>query len=300
MNYIFISYLDRSGSTYLCELLSHYKDVFVFPEAEVLLNFFLPHAKNPLLKEKHETRFRKICLSDPKLKYWQLGENQIRQAKQAKTGAEAFYTLLLAYKNMHYPETNTLVFKESNIQNYMAKLTAPTDKKVFFLSLIRDPRAIYHSQKNTLDPYHGRQMSKSPYKTAYLWKDFVIKSLFLAEKKEHFVIVFYEELVKSTFDYLEYSLAHILSGKPKNSKGEFHQRIPGPQKNIHPHITLPPQTENIFKWKKYLLKKEISIIDTIVFELLQKTPYELQEKKIYSIHNIKGIQKLLTFYYKLC
>ncbi|NHJ31860.1 MAG: sulfotransferase [Asgard group archaeon] len=252
VNLIFITYVNRSGSTFLANEFSKYNDILVCPEAEILIDAFL---KEPDILFEFNSVKRKfverILSTDRKLKYWGLEIQDVDELSLAQTNFEAFIKILTTYKRIIKPDADTIVFKGTELiylyQNLIQKYP-----ELQFVSIIRDGRASFTSQMNTISPHTNKPFLKNPLIAAWNWNKLVDLSLQFENGKD-FIIVKYEDLIHQRNETLE-SLFIRLGIKQKISKrvnqGDLYNRLPDMYKRIHNRIQNDPEIERIEMWKK--------------------------------------------------
>ena len=257
---IFLSYVNRSGSTFLANTFSKSNDIMVLPEAEILVNLLLvqPDLKFNLIDE-----VRIQIKTNAKLKLWGLNSADLSVLHNVETNFEAFVEVLQAYKNKFKPEARVLMFKAERLI-YLYETIYKQFKQKYCLSmvvLVRDPRAIYASQKKTKMPYCGTQMSQNPVFTAIYWNNFVSVLNTIESRKDVFAIK-YEDLIlkyQETFNNSRI-LLHI-SEFDFSSKGDLWDRIPKVQRSIHTLIEKYPQRERVSNWENELNENEKYLIE---------------------------------------
>ncbi len=279
MNIFFLSYINRSGSSFIAQQLSKYDDIFVFPEGDALIDEFL---LNSIIKSDY---LIKLFSKDNKLKNWNITADEISTiAQKYHSKKDIFLNLLLTFKNKYKPDANILIFKKRDgfIKHNKLKENLSIDIKL--ISIIRDPRAIFISQKNALDPYSKKPFNINPLITAYYWNFYLNKIL---TNKDN-IIIKYEDFVQNTVQIVNVILDLISSDKKISNKNvSYLDLISESEKKLHSNIDKEPQPESIYKWKQAIKPYELSIISKICKNNLLKQNYE----------TINGNLKLNYFWY---
>jgi len=265
MTIILLTYVNRSGSTYLANLLSASDSVCVCPEGDRLVSLFLESPGKAFhFDPRWEARLSQILNLDSKLRSWGIGNDVFSSLGDARRNIDAFVALLRYYQLKQKPGASSILFKAERLVD----LFAPIDREkgngisIKYLSLIRDPRAIYASQKRTLIPGTRKEMSKNPVYTSILWNHFMrINNINTRLIKIH--PVYYQDMVQKTEEtfsslagYLELDLQGILPGD-----GDLKDRLPEGHKTIHQSIDKPPDPLKINQWKEELSKEEVGLIE---------------------------------------
>ena len=194
MKYIFIIYLNRSGSTFLANQLSKLSEILVCPEAEVLVNILL---KNPgtRINEREQETLGSAIENDRKLKHWNLDIDSKKTESQSKL--DLFFNILNQYRSRTKPGSTVIVFKAVDLINCIEIFHEYGLNKgldIYFISLIRDPRAIFNSQRQTYVEHRKKLMNRNPLATVYQWNYFVTMSIYYSSLTK-LIILRYEDLI---------------------------------------------------------------------------------------------------------
>jgi hypothetical protein len=250
MKYIFIIYINRSGSTFLANQLSKLNEILVCPEAEVLVNML----KNPdtRLSRKEQESLGSAIENDRKLKHWNLDIDLMKTDSQSRP--ELFFNILDYYRSGTKPNSRIIAFKAVDLINYVDILHDYGIHKgleIYFISLIRDPRAVFNSQRQTYVDHRKKYMNRNPLTTVYQWNYLLTKSINYASLYK-LVILKYEDLVNN----LEMELNKLLNIIDVHGEhpfagvqGDLKARIPLDQLSMHQHITDPPIPAKVNQWQ---------------------------------------------------
>ena len=278
----FLTYLSRSGSTLLARLLDEYDDICVTTEGEIPLELFGVKSYSPITfysKDDLELYLNNI-LANTRAASWNIPNNQIlnlcNEVGFPINGHQLVYILLYAYKEIYSPKARLVIYKACPFMPWHISESMQYFPEALHIHLIRDPRAVYYSQKKSIDPFKGTPFSRSPLKTAMEWKRAI--RLISDYPEEKVKIIKYEELVdrpKDLFKKIILFLGVSLS-KDHISEIQFSDRMEKVDKNLHREIDLQPDTKKAFLWKDRLLINEIQIIDHYLNELIASQGYEIQ------------------------
>jgi hypothetical protein len=258
LNYLFISYLNRSGSTFLANLLSRSQEVCVCPEAEILYKLFLTRPTD-LVPSCFAKNFVKVLNKDNKFRWWKITIDT--SDLENKSHLECFFIILNKFRTLHYPASRFIVFKH----NYLLNLIEEdfTGNQVFFVNLIRDPKSIFASQKVTISPATQKPMCRNPISFADSWNFYLarIKSM---ESNLNVASVYFEDLISTTDAVMEklFDFAGI-EDSWNTAKGNLPQLSPWiseEYKNIHKYIDEKPIVQVNEKWKTILMPLELGIL----------------------------------------
>ena len=292
MKYVFLQYLNRSGSTFLANQLSKNADILVCPEAEVLVNILAKKSSSPLNSFDH-IKLNTAVTADRKLKYWGLDLAILMDS--AENRLDLFFSILDQYHSKTKPQSQVIVFKAVDLINCMDVLHAYGIEKgldIYFINLIRDPRAIYNSQRNTYVASKRRFMNRNPLFTVYQWEH-----LFSRSYDQHFIkrlcIIKYEDLINDQVGELNKITEFIgITGAPSNEniKGDLIGRIPEDQLAMHPNIEDQPIAEYAVKWESELKHSFQYFIQRLTAADLARMEYNVK-----LVRNIIRIQFFLLW-----
>jgi len=273
--FIFICYVNRSGSTFLANLFSKSDDICVCPEADILVDLFLVEPEK-ICTKKTILKFKKALASDAKLSHWNLYINNPEEFLRGQTNFLCFKYILKNYLYWNKKNAQTIVFKaERLIHLYHFFNLLNKTHNIKWVSLIRDCRAVYNSQKQTLFPGTSKTMSNNPIYTALYWNNFVKKSMHYSIS-EDFTIIQFEKLILNITNELGHFLndINISPFNLNHSRGDLWERIPEEYKEINSNILKPPTSSIITKWQTDLRQKDIHYIQLISGHVLTKFGYK--------------------------
>lgn len=306
MNLIFITYVNRSGSTFLANLFSKYNEVLVCPEADILIYRLLINSNELFIyNHKQQLQLLSILSNDKKLKYWGLQINDLSGLNTVKTNFDAFAEILKAYQRKIKPNATTIVFKGTKLIDLYDKISRETKNKynLKYISIIRDGRAVFASQRRTIDPYTHKPMNTNPFITAKNWNKLVDKSLKYENTKDYFIIK-YEHLIKNCKKILSHLFEKIglpLIYENSNNTGDLFERIPEAQKSIHLNVLKNANIEYIDGWKEKVSPVYIYLFEKIAHINLLNLGYYIIHPKINlrKLFFIENYFKLKLLYFKL-
>jgi len=307
LDLIFLTYINRSGSTYLAQLLSASDEVLVCPEAEILVHEFLEAPdKDFFLSDTSNNRLGYYLAEDWKLKHWGLKLEDLEFLSSVSRNIEAFRKLLSLYRDRIKPGATKIIFKAERLIYLWKKLEKASQlsgNKIKLIAVIRDPRGIYASQKNTIWPDSDRPFSRNLIKTGILWYHYVKKILHLISRRINITLIRYEDLIKNPEGSLDNIAKRIrirkISIQP--DKGDFYDRIPVNQKPIHGNIRSQPIREKENEWKDILNNLEIDLIQSVTGKAMKEMGYHLEKRKtsIFRLLKVK-IPGVGMFYFNQC
>ncbi len=304
MRILFLTYVNRSGSTYLSQLLSCSSQICVCPEADILVNMLLENPSKEI--EDHWDLQRKLeiaILQDEKFRYWDLDELDIARISTDRIHLDAFCTLLNCYRERNKPDAGAILFKSERLIRLAPLILATKANNIIFqfIALLRDPRGVILSQKKTKIPGKGKPMTDNPGFTAIFWKIFARES----SKYRHihgFLVMRYEDLIIEPELTVMNILRKLGIGKfdMLPEKGDLIDRMPAEQKEIHKNIVKPPITGKLVEWQDELPLSEIRLIESITISEMLEAGYSLfSRRKSLILRFIKVPVYYLRYYIKL-
>jgi len=283
---IFLSYINRSGSTYLANLLSKQTKTCSIPEAEVLI-FELLTIPEKIIKKK-DIKFLKLkILKNSKIKEWGLPTNQLENIisnSHTKTCFSLFTQIIELYLLTYKPHSQIALFKGTRLRSLYNKNSFYTNNGINLINILRDGRATYASQKRSLSSLTGQPMTNNIVSSAFEWKKFA-RGL---KKNRTGYTIKYENLMLDPKNKIKNILNYL--NIEYNLDKDYTIKLPESQIHLHYNINKPPDNSKIDNWKNELSDIEISTYNLIAARQLKYFEYEF-DKKI----NI-GILKYLTYY----
>lgn len=269
---VVLSYLNRSGSTFLARLLSEYEDVAVSLEAQ--FDDGIVRASRRIANDADLEGVLAELAVDPKFSGWGVDSVALK-ARLAPAGFPISYPAFLRaalmealgddarvhlYKNGRYleqPETFRRQF--------------PDAKMIFVL---RDPRAVFASQKRSLDSRTGDPMSSQPAFTAR-WFRRMVETLDRLPDAPWLCVVRYEDLLSRPDDECGRVLDFLGASRRRRAEGtEYADRIPEAQRHLHEKVGGVADPKRVEAWRTELDAAEIAAIDAVAGPALARVGYE--------------------------
>ena len=285
MELIFLTYINRSGSTYLAQVLSGSDEILVCPEAEILIEEFLEGPeKDFVLTNTSRKKLNKYINEDWKLKHWSFEAEDLESLSTVSNNFEAFRALLGLYRDRIKPDAIKIIFKAERIIYLWNRLTKVIhgENLIHLIAVIRDPRGIYASQKNTIWPNSDRPFSQNPVHTSILWKRYIKKVQQLIRLNSDIILIKYEDLLRDPAKSLK-NLAERIRLKKYSfhaENGDYYNRIPEDQQLIHRNIKSQPIMEKENEWKYVLNSLEIDMIQGITYKYMKKMGYNPEIRNV--------------------
>ncbi len=284
--YIFIGYCDRSGSTFLLNELNKIEGVVVCPELDLLVRVLLKNPNkeiNPIFLRN----FRKAISNDKKFTLWDIPID----STGCKSRIDLFFKIIDDYSHKFTQNPRFIVFKERSILEYY-KVLGNSYRNVCFVSLIRDPRAVFASQKRTITFSQNRLMSNNALTTVRIWnrhcktnEKFKNNNILLNTITYEEIIGNLESTIQSLFRWIE------KKDSPISYKTDIGTQLFYNKEEKHILVSEPPIISRITAWEKELSAADIAIIEHICYDNMIKYQYEVSCKS--KINYSKYILQLL-------
>jgi hypothetical protein len=300
MNFIFLTYVNRSGSTYLANLLDSSPKILACPEGDALVTFFLEDPAGTFtFDEQTEVRLRNLFTDDPKLQWWGEVHLFLRGLERARNNLEAFFMILMNYKEQVKNDAEYILFKAERLIFLVKRIKAvEIPHHINFINIVRDPRAVYASQKRTIIPETQKLMSGNPVRTALYWNEHARKGIREFDRgnlhllKYEDLILDFKTFLKELSGLLNIELSEI---KPEN--GSLINRFPESHKRIHVNVQKPADPSRISEWENQLNKTEVLKIEFITSKILRRFGYKKKYKSFGKAFICFVILPVVVYYY---
>ncbi len=275
-----LTHISRSGSTLLARMLDDFDAICVTTEAELPLELFGVKSYTPIhfsTANDIENYLENVLLKR-RVKTWKLAKDSLLsrcdQNGYPISGPTFVRILLSLYGETYKPKANLVIYKACPFMPWHIPESIEHFPDAKFLHIIRDPRAVFHSQMNSLDPFTGKPFSTSALKTAMDWKR--ATSLDQSFTQSHIFEIKYEQLLSEP-EIISKGLLQYLGVESEAKSGSstsFANRMEQADQNLHSGISREPDPQKIFAWEKSLSKKNIFAIETFLGEHLLERGYE--------------------------
>jgi hypothetical protein len=271
---VFITYVNRSGSTFLINQLSRHPQILVMPEGEVLVRKLL---YDPLGTPPGD--ITGILQADRKLKHWnwELPGGLINSTNN--TNAGLFFQLLDMYRDTNAPGAKVVVFKAWELVHTIGRLPAELTEKyrIRYYGLLRDIRAVVASQRTTL--YRSRPLENNTLGTVIRWKEFLETCRL---HQEQIRILEYEKMIRNYREFFNSLMTELgLAWDPsmEENPGKVRGILTADQVALHPHIDEKPDEALIDRWEKILPPEEILLIQDYAGREMNSLGYPVSRVK---------------------
>ncbi len=270
---VFLTYVSRSGSTLLARMLDEYAEVGVSLEARLPDGILYPPV--PLRCPADVPAALKVLYGDPKFRQWGIDRDALAAALAQGPFPIPYdrllRTVLAAYFEGEPPPT--VVCKFGYYVEHVEKVRAAIPG-ARFLFVMRDPRAVYNSQRRSLNSESGRPMSTNPLRVA---RRFVALERIVRAHRDAawFHTLRYEDLIRNTETEVQRVAAFLgLRSGQKADGPSYDERIPAAERHLHELVGGEARQERIDAWSRELSAAEILAIERVAGEAMARHGYQ--------------------------
>jgi hypothetical protein len=296
---VFLTYLNRSGSTYLASKLAEYDCVSVGIEAKFIDGWITPGfsiADNDELEA-----YCKHLSENKKFQAWHVQLQEFKAALHKYRFPLKFSDLLFEALRIYSGpgEYQLYIHKCGEYYRCVEKIRREVpDARFIFID--RDPRAILNSQLKSIDSQSGKPMQKNilHFVFGYLDTQRIIQSHC---HKPYFMVVRYEDLVvheEKTMTAVQDFLA--IRGHRENVHRDYFASVPESQRHLHTNVgTGSPRTERISGWQQELPVHVILLLQAVLKRQLVAHGFSMYRPRNISLSDrAKFTAKVVLFWYE--
>jgi hypothetical protein len=269
----FLTYLNRSGSTWLASLLDQYAEIGVSPEARIPDG--IAYGSIGLQTPSDANGFVERLYADFKFRAWKIDKDLLRKRIQETSFPVGFDRLLPLILNEYFKDdvARIYIYKSPYHRHIEAARQVFAQEK--FIFLVRDIRAVYNSQKRSIGSTTGKAMSENPVTTAMLFKQ-VSSMLDRVSKEGNIHLVRYEDLVRNKDNELKRISEFLGAPSEQRIVGKpYLQKIVPQQKHLHSNVQSSALKNRIEAWQDELTRLEIMTLQRVAKDELVTYGYPL-------------------------
>lgn len=298
---LFLAYLNRSGSTLLAKKLNNFKDIAVSLEANFSRNivdcFYA-------VDNREIDYWLNIIYMDYKFNSWNLDKDVIKKELLQKKKPIQFNDFLkVALGLLLIKEKNNaklIIFKSHMLfwGNLIQTIRLFPGSKHIFID--RDPRAIYNSQKKSIDSRTKKPMltDRIEFALGYKRNHFKIKHYKNQVRlKEIIHVLKYEDLILNECDTLNQIIGFLEVSNEKLDNQDYYEKIPEEQKHLHQNLTYKNKVERINAWRNELNIDDTMFLGFVLKHEIKSNGYNTFYKKVnIGIANLNLIKDITIFW----
>lgn len=263
---VFLLYVNRSGSTYLASRLAELPGVVVTLESEALRGLLL--SPRPICTQEECAGFLQQLFAEPKFQQWGVSPEALHRALQAAprplTREQLLRTLLRLLPGGD--RAHCFVLKVPRLLESLPRARALlSDCKV--LHVVRDPRAVFASQRRSISSRTGRPMVRDAVTAGLRWRR-AMEALAVADLPQ-VLEVRYEDLVTSPQSSLDRVVQFLQLDSAEQSAyadagatgGDYLARIPQDQRHLHTNVGKAADPSRINRWASELSAGDVWLLE---------------------------------------
>lgn len=269
----FLSYIPRSGSTFFSLLMNQYSDIIVTPEARFPKSLIGLSTSIFIKNEKMLFQYINYIYTDYKFIEWQINKELLirtvnKNLKIPFNTISLLKLILNLYAEINNPRAKIIIFKQGILSIFQRKTLISKNIKV--INIIRNPNAIYLSQKNARDSIFNFKMTYSSIAFSKSYNNYV-KSI---QKNMYNYSLKYEDLILNKKVTLYEIIKWLNVDSTLKNKNDYIDKIPNRQKKLHKNLDSTPKNNSLNKWEIELSKREINTINNLCDDSLNVLDYE--------------------------
>lgn len=279
---IFLMYENRSGSTFLASRLDLHDEIAVTIETEAFAD--LLETGSVLKDEEDIGRVVDTFFGDDKFHEWNLTPESLRAGLKTLDKPAAFETVLRKVLDMHFDGADTPYYlvKGTRLTHHIARLRQEVPGALY-LHIIRDPRGVFGSQKQSIGSYTARAMNEDPLDAARRWAANArrvdrVAGPDLMEVRYEDLITDYDQTLDAIRLFMHRDgLPEI--APPGDMDGEAYlAKIPEDQRHLHQNLVRKPRADRIEAWRSELTDAEIALTQKGAADVLAAKGYAVDEE----------------------
>lgn len=278
---VFLMYENRSGSTFLASRLDLHEEIAVTIETEAFADLLETGAT---LKDADDVaRVADTFFGDDKFHEWNLTPETLRNGLQTLEKPASFETVLRKVLDLHFEGVDTPYYlvKGTRLTHHIARLRQEVPKAKY-LHIIRDPRGVFGSQKQSIGSYTARAMNEDPLDAARRWAANArrvdrVAGPDLMEVRYEDLITDYDATLDAIRSFMHRAgLPEIAA--PGDMDGEAYlAKIPEDQRHLHQNLVKKPRADRIKAWRTELTDAEIALTQNGAGDMLAAKGYAVDE-----------------------
>lgn len=264
MSPFFIFYCPRSGSNFLSKTLVEKLGVVIPPESRFFTKVLTKAV--PPTKLLAVLWFNAILMRDRKFQDWQVDQlsltrylltREYRTRRDLNDGLMEYYFRQIGVEGK---PLNEFGFKWDSYANHVDWINRyyPESR---YICLLRDGRAVYSSQKQSVHSETGRPMASNVTKSARAWVAWVERFQRIQERyPQQTIQIKYEELLTDTDAVLGQIAQHLgLEARLESPAPDaLEYVVPERYQELHKNVFKPSLPERIGAWRHELTAEEIA------------------------------------------
>ncbi|WP_416898552.1 MAG: sulfotransferase family protein [Minwuia sp.] len=281
---VFLMYENRSGSTFLASRLDLHEEVAVTIETEAFADLL---ETGPEIREEADIdRVVDTFFGDDKFARWNIDRKTLRFGLEVLTRPAKFEMILRKVLDLHFDGLDVPYYlvKGTRLTHHIARLRReiPSAK---YLHIIRDPRGVFGSQKQSIGSYTARAMNEDPYDAAKRWAANAgrvdrVAGDDLMEVRYEDLITDHDATMQSIRDFVRRKDLPPLTDPGELDGEAYLSKIPEDQRHLHQNLLKKPRADRIEAWREELSDIEIALTQQGAGDMLEKKGYAADREAV--------------------
>lgn len=274
---VFLMYENRSGSTFLASRLDLHDEIAVTIETEAFADLLETGAS--IRSAADVDRVLETLFGDEKFGQWGIVRDELRGRLHALGAPADFEAILRAVLDLHFrgADVSRYLVKGTRLTHHIARLRKEVPS-ARYLHIIRDPRGVFGSQKQSVGSYTARRMNEDPRDAARRWAANARRVDRVAGPD--LLEIRYEDLI-ADYDATMDAVRRFVSPEglpPLDLTGDvdgeaYLAKIPEDQRHLHRNLAAKPRADRIEAWRQELTDVEIALTQAGAGEMLARKGY---------------------------
>jgi Sulfotransferase family len=274
----FLLYSSRSGSTYLASELDRIPGVSCSIESDFVARLLYLEKRLPSIRLDD---LLDELYSEVKFRQWELARSELAKALQGVNEITVEAVTLAVLKTYHGSQPHAwYVIKGQGLSAHVRRLRLSfTDPR--FIYLVRDPRAVFNSQKQAHFSRSQIRMATDPTISARRWADLVrimsdVKSADVLELRYEDLVSDPEPTLRALWDFLELPAREVeLRSDRMDMPRSYYERIPAEHKHLHGNVAAgKPVQARVDAWRAELNPTDIHLIQRVASIEMKRFGYD--------------------------
>ncbi len=271
--FVGILYAARSGSTFLARELSNRYDILFAPESNFITNLF-DLLRGREFAEVQDVEILDCVYGEPKFSDWHIPRSDLLGVlrERSTTSLNHFVRRIVEIWGGRH-DTARVGIKKGSYAHYCDELAShfPDNR---YIALVRDPRAVFHSQKNNTVSGTGKPFELDVKRFSAQWVAIYSQLEHMSRTAGGVHTVRYEDLIEQP----EESLAGIAAALQLRQLDHVTDRYHVPPRyrgKLHANVGRAPLPDRLSAWQQDLSKAEVDTINAACQALMDRYNYPL-------------------------
>jgi hypothetical protein len=273
---VFLTYLNRSGSTYLASRLNECEGIQAGIEARFVDGWITPGFS--IRDDQELVKYLDNLFADDKFQAWKVSRKELTAVLSSLEFPLRFSEVLLAAHSLSTiscKNCRIILHKCGEYYRCVEKIRSELPQAKFIF-VHRDPQAIFSSQRRSMDSRTGQPMLQDVLHFAFGYID-TWKRVAALRKEPYFFVVQYEDLVASEEKTITevtrfLGISYAVSSGRKNN---YMQAVPDAQQHLHQEVQRGrPNIQRVDGWKKELPASDVLFLQVVLRKYLHEVGFK--------------------------